>query len=109
RGKSFDTFCPLSEMVPASHVSDPQNLRLTTRLNGEVMQDASTSLMIFPVKTLISELSRGMTLMKGTVILTGTPAGVGAARTPPRFLKDGDVVEISIEGLGTLKNPVRHE
>jgi 2-keto-4-pentenoate hydratase/2-oxohepta-3-ene-1,7-dioic acid hydratase in catechol pathway len=109
RGKSFDTFCPLSAMTPASQIADPQSLRLTTTLNGEIMQDASTSQMIFPVATLIAELSRGMTLLKGTVILTGTPAGVGAARTPPRFLKHGDVVEIAIDGLGTLRNPVRHE
>lgn len=109
RGKSFDTFCPLSDMVPASRIADPQNLRLVTRLNGEVMQDANTSSMIFPVKMLIAELSRGMTLLRDTIILTGTPAGVGAARTPPRYLKDGDVVEVTIDGLGTLRNPVRHE
>lgn len=109
RGKSFDTFCPLSPTTPASKVADPQKLRIETRLNGEVMQDASTSSMIFPVQTLICELSRGMTLLKGTVILTGTPAGVGAARTPPRFLKAGDIVEVSITGLGSLRNPVRHE
>lgn len=107
RGKSFDTFCPMSEMTPRDQVADPQSLRITTKLNGEVMQDATTAQMIFPVKTLVAELSRGMTLLAGTVILTGTPAGVGAARTPPRFLRDGDVVEISIEALGTLRNPVR--
>jgi 2-keto-4-pentenoate hydratase/2-oxohepta-3-ene-1,7-dioic acid hydratase in catechol pathway len=109
RGKSFDTFCPMSRPVPTAKVPDPQSLRIVTKLNGEVMQDANTSQMIFPVATLIAELSRGMTLLAGTVILTGTPAGVGAARTPPRFLKDGDVVEIIIDGLGTLRNPVRHE
>lgn len=109
RGKSFDTFCPLSDMVPAAKVADPQSLRIITKLNGEVMQDANTSQMIFPVETLIAELSRGITLLKGTVILTGTPAGVGAARTPPRFLRDGDVVEITIDGIGTLRNPIKHE
>lgn len=109
RGKSFDTFCPLSPPTPVSKIPDPQKLRIETRLNGEVMQDASTSSMIFPVRTLIAELSRGLTLLKGTVILTGTPAGVGAARTPPRFLKAGDIVEVSITGLGSLRNPVRHE
>lgn len=109
RGKSFDTFCPLSSVTAAKSVPDPQALRIVTRLNGEVMQDASTSLMLFPVARLIAELSKGMTLLGGTVILTGTPAGVGAARTPPRFLRSGDVVEISIDGLGTLRNPVRHE
>jgi len=106
RGKSFDTFCPLSEPVPAERVPDPQALRLVTRLNGDIVQEADTSLMLFPVATLIAELSRGMTLRAGTVLLTGTPAGVGAAQDPPRFLRAGDVVEITIDGLGTLRNPV---
>jgi 2-keto-4-pentenoate hydratase/2-oxohepta-3-ene-1,7-dioic acid hydratase in catechol pathway len=106
RGKSFDGFCPLSERVPARQISDPQDLRIVTTLNGEVMQDASTSEMIFPAAHLVAELSAGMTLLAGTVILTGTPAGVGTARQPPRFLRDGDVIEISITGLGTLRNPV---
>lgn len=109
RGKSFDTFCPLSPFTPRDRIPDPQKLRIETRLNGEVMQDASTSAMIFPVRTIVSELSRGMTLLRGTVILTGTPAGVGAARTPPRFLKTGDVIEVAITGMGSLRNPVKHE
>lgn len=109
RGKSFDTFCPLSDAVPAARVGDPQSLRLVTKLNGQVMQDANTSSMIFPVARLIAELSSGMTLLEGTIMLTGTPAGVGAARTPPRFLRAGDVVEITIDKLGTLRNPVQHE
>jgi 2-keto-4-pentenoate hydratase/2-oxohepta-3-ene-1,7-dioic acid hydratase in catechol pathway len=109
RGKSFDTFCPLGEPVPARRIGDPQSLILTTRLNGEVVQHASTAEMIFPVAALLAELSRGMTLLPGTVILTGTPAGVGAARTPPRFLADGDVIEVEISGLGVLRNPVRGE
>ncbi|MEE4301101.1 MAG: fumarylacetoacetate hydrolase family protein [Pseudomonadales bacterium] len=109
RGKSFDTFCPIGDLVPASDVPDVQQLRLVTRLNGEVVQEASTSLMLHPVATLIAELSRGMTILAGTVILTGTPAGVGAGRTPPRFLKDGDVVEVEIEHVGLLRNPVRDE
>jgi 2-keto-4-pentenoate hydratase/2-oxohepta-3-ene-1,7-dioic acid hydratase in catechol pathway len=71
------------------------------------MQQANTADMIFPVPMLIAELSRGTTLLAGTVLLTGTPAGVGAARTPPRFLREGDVVEITIECVGTLRNPVR--
>jgi len=108
RGKSFDTFCPLSDPVPVTKVANPQNLRLVTKLNGEVMQDSNTSMMIFPIRRLIAELSTGTTLLAGTVILTGTPAGVGAARTPPRFLKSGDVVEITIDQLGTLRNPVTH-
>lgn len=109
RGKSFDTFCPLSPVIPRHEVPDPQGLRLMTRLNGEIVQDSSTSQMIFSVPRLVAELSRGMTLLAGTIILTGTPAGVGAARTPPRFLREGDVVEVTIEGLGVLRNPVRHE
>jgi 2-keto-4-pentenoate hydratase/2-oxohepta-3-ene-1,7-dioic acid hydratase in catechol pathway len=109
RGKSFDTFCPLSKPVPAAKVPDPQRLRLITRLNGDVMQDASTGDMLFPVSRLIAELSRGMTILAGTVILTGTPAGVGAARRPPRFLRAGDVVEVTIDGVGRLRNPVTHE
>jgi 2-keto-4-pentenoate hydratase/2-oxohepta-3-ene-1,7-dioic acid hydratase in catechol pathway len=108
RGKSFDTFCPMSDIVPRAMISDPQKLRIVTKLNGEIMQDANTSQMIFPVAQLVADLSRGMTLLASTVILTGTPAGVGAARTPPRFLRDGDVVEITIDNLGTLRNPVRH-
>jgi 2-keto-4-pentenoate hydratase/2-oxohepta-3-ene-1,7-dioic acid hydratase in catechol pathway len=107
RGKSFDTFCPLTPPVPASSVPDPQNLRLRTSLCGAIMQEASTADMIFSVAALIAELSRGITLLRGTVILTGTPSGVGAARTPPRFLKEGDIVEITIEGVGTLRNPIR--
>jgi len=106
RGKSFDTFCPIGAITPAANVPDPQNLRLITRLNGEVMQDAKTSTMIFTVAHLIADLSRGMTLLKGSVILSGTPSGVGSARKPPRFLKDGDVVEVEIEGVGRVRNPV---
>lgn len=111
RGKSFDTFCPLGPRVTrASAVRDPQGLRLTTTVSGEVMQDGRTADMLFPVATLIAELSRGTTLLPGTVILTGTPAGVGAGRTPPRFLRAGDEVRVSITGegvdLGTLVSPV---
>jgi 2-keto-4-pentenoate hydratase/2-oxohepta-3-ene-1,7-dioic acid hydratase in catechol pathway len=106
RGKSFDTFCPLGPVVPAAEVGDPQSLAIRTRLNGVVMQQSTTALMLFPVATLVAELSRGMTLLAGTVILTGTPAGVGAARRPPVFLKHGDVVEVEIERVGTLRNPV---
>jgi len=106
RGKSFDTFCPLSPWRDASEVQNPQALRLVTTLNGEVVQDAVTSQMIFPVARLIAELSRGMTLLAGTVILTGTPAGVGAGRTPPRFLRDGDEVVVEISGVGVLRNRV---
>lgn len=109
RGKSFDTFCPIGAVRSADEVGDPSGLLLTTRLNGEVVQSSSTALMIFPVPRIVAELSRGTTLLPGTVILTGTPAGVGAGRTPPRFLQDGDVVEIEIERVGTLRNPVRED
>jgi 2-keto-4-pentenoate hydratase/2-oxohepta-3-ene-1,7-dioic acid hydratase in catechol pathway len=112
RGKSFDSFCPLGPTVtPAGEVLDPQALRLTTMVSGEVMQDGSTADMLFPVATLIAELSRGATLLPGTVILTGTPSGVGAGRNPPRFLRPGDEVRVSITGgsvdLGTLVNAVK--
>ena len=107
RGKSFDSFCPLGEPTPISAIADPQNLVLTTRLNGEVVQQANTATMIFSVARLIADLSQGTTLLAGSVILTGTPAGVGAGRKPPRFLRDGDQVEVEISGVGRLSNPVR--
>lgn len=107
RGKSFDTFCPLGpRVVPAHEIADPQRLRILCRLNGETMQDDSTANMIFPVRALIADLSRGATLLPGTVILTGTPSGVGMARKPPRYLRDGDFVEIEVEGIGVLRNRV---
>ncbi|GMV26566.1 MAG: 2-hydroxyhepta-2,4-diene-1,7-dioate isomerase [Phycisphaerae bacterium] len=108
RGKGFDTFCPLGpEVVPAEKIPDPQALRVLCRVNGQVMQDAPTSQMIFTVATLISECSRGTTLLPGTVIMTGTPGGVGMARKPPVYLKRGDVVEVEIAGIGVLRNTVR--
>jgi 2-keto-4-pentenoate hydratase/2-oxohepta-3-ene-1,7-dioic acid hydratase in catechol pathway len=107
RGKSFDTFCPLGpELVTAAELPDPQNLRLTCELNGKVMQDANTSDMIFPVAELIAYLSTGTTLLPGSVILTGTPSGVGFTRKPPVFMMPGDTVAVSVEGIGTLSNPV---
>ncbi|CAE7712192.1 yisK, partial [Symbiodinium necroappetens] len=116
RGKSFDTFCPLSPKVaPASEVGDPSKLTLTTTVSGERMQHASTGAMTFQPAFLVAELSRGTTLPAGTLILTGTPSGVGASRTPPRFLRDGDTVEITIgterdpELVGRLVNAVRDE
>lgn len=109
RGKSFDTFCPLGPVVLP--IGDLQksvgDLRLTTRLNGEVMQDDTTASMIFPVAELVAEISRGTTLLPGTVILTGTPSGVGMARSPQVFLSEGDTIEVEIEGIGTLLNPVQ--
>ncbi len=110
RGKGFDTFCPIGPtLVLAKDIADPQNLRLTTKVNGQVMQDSNTKEMIFSIANLVSDLSRGTTLLPGTLILTGTPSGVGFARTPPIFLKDGDNVEISIDKVGTLVNKVRFE
>jgi len=105
--KSFDTFCPLGpEVVSLDEVDLEAGLPLETRVNGELMQSANTSELVFDVPALIAWISQGLTLEPGDVILTGTPAGVGAARTPPRWLNNGDIVEISIGGLGTLRNPV---
>ena len=110
RGKSFDTFCPLGpELVTADELQDPQNLSLSCVLNGKVMQDASTSDMIFPVAELVAYLSTGATLLPGSVILTGTPSGVGFTRKPPVFLMPGDTVEVTVEGIGTLRNPVESQ
>ncbi len=110
RSKSIDTFCPLGPyLVTADEVPDPQDLSIRSVVNGEVMQDSTTSNMIFTVAELISFLSTGMTLMPGDVIATGTPAGVGFVRDPKVFLKPGDEVTIEIEGLGTLTNPVEAE
>jgi 2-keto-4-pentenoate hydratase/2-oxohepta-3-ene-1,7-dioic acid hydratase in catechol pathway len=107
RGKSFDTFCPLGpELVTKDLVPDPQQLRLQCFLNGELMQDANTADMIFSVAELIEYLSSGMTLLPGTVIMSGTPSGVGFARQPPVYLKPGDNLELKIDNLGTLRNPV---
>ncbi len=110
RGKSFDTFAPLGPcLVTRDDVPDPNALRLRTTVSGETMQDCSTSDMIFDVATLLEFLSGSTTLLPGTVILTGTPHGVGMARQPPRFLRSGDVVSIEIEGIGKLSNAVEEE
>ena len=104
RGKSFDTFAPLGPWIETE--LDPDQANIRTRLNGQVMQDSNTSDLIFSCRELISYVSRAMTLLPGTVIMTGTPSGVGFARKPPVFLKPGDVVEIEVEGVGTLSNEV---
>ncbi|MBM4142428.1 MAG: fumarylacetoacetate hydrolase family protein [Lentisphaerae bacterium] len=107
RAKSFETFCPIGPWLETD--LNPLNVRVQGRLNGQTMQDASTSLMIFSIPFLISHLSRGMTLLPGTLLLTGTPAGVGFARKPPVYLKPGDVFEVEVEGIGVLRNPIRGE
>ncbi len=107
RGKGFDSFCPLGpNLVTADEIPDPQNLRIRCLVNGEIMQDGNTSDMIFPIAELISELSRDTTITPGSVILTGTPPGVGVARTPPVFLSSGDIVSVEIEKIGQLVNTV---
>jgi len=104
-GKSYDTFCPLGPaIVTLDELPDPLNLRISCKINGEVMQDASTSDMVVDVPNLVELLSSVMTLRAGDVCLTGTPAGVGVARTPPVFLRAGDVIETEIEGVGVLRN-----
>lgn len=111
RGKFFDTFAPLGPcLVTPDELPDPNALRIATVLGGERVQDWNTSDMIFPVREIIAHLSGSTTLPAGTVILTGTPHGVGMARKPePRWLRPGDTVSIEIEGIGTLTNPVEEE
>jgi 2-keto-4-pentenoate hydratase/2-oxohepta-3-ene-1,7-dioic acid hydratase in catechol pathway len=107
RAKGFDTFCPLgAQLVPVSELGDGSGLRVVQRLNGEVLQDGSTSDLIFDVPFLVSYISAVFTLEPGDLILTGTPPGVGWARDPKVSLEDGDVVEVEVEGIGTLRNPV---
>lgn len=110
RGKTFDTFCPLGPvLVTADELPDPNRLAIRTVLNGQIMQDWNTRDMIFDVPALIEFLSGSTTLLPGTVILTGTPHGVGMARKPPVWLQAGDTVSVTIEGIGTLSNPVVEE
>ena len=104
RAKSLDTFCPLGPRVV--EIDDPQNLKLVTRVNGEVKQDSNTSEMIFSVAELVSFCSHSFTLDPGDVIVTGTPWGCGEFMEPKQSLKHGDVVECEIEGIGVLRNPV---
>jgi 2-keto-4-pentenoate hydratase/2-oxohepta-3-ene-1,7-dioic acid hydratase in catechol pathway len=110
QAKSFDTFCPLGPvLVTRDEIPNPNALRIKTILNGQVMQDWNTDDMIFDVPRLIEFLSGGKTLLPGTVILTGTPHGVGFARKPPVFMKAGDTVSVEIEKIGTLTNPIVNE
>jgi 2-keto-4-pentenoate hydratase/2-oxohepta-3-ene-1,7-dioic acid hydratase in catechol pathway len=107
RGKSPDTFCPVGpRLVPRIEVSDPHALRIRTLVNGEVLQDSTTANLIFGVDEIIAYASQTSTLEQGDLILTGTPAGVGVFRDPPRLLQPGDEVTVEIEGLGALTNPV---
>jgi 2-keto-4-pentenoate hydratase/2-oxohepta-3-ene-1,7-dioic acid hydratase in catechol pathway len=107
RAKGFDTFCPLSEsIVPVSELGDGSGLRVVQRLNGEVLQDGNTGDLIFSVPFLVSYLSNTFTLEPGDLILTGTPPGVGWARDPKVKLNPGDTVEVEVEGVGVLSNPV---
>ena len=107
RGKSFDTFCPLGPWIETD--LDTSNLAISSRLNGQVMQHSDTSHLIFSCAQLVSFISTVATLRPGTVIMTGTPEGVGSKRTPPVYLGAGDLIEIEIEGIGTLANRVVKE
>ena len=110
RGKSCDTFAPMGEYVAtADEIRDPHNLRIRFRLNGETLQDSSTDQLIFKIPELIEFLTASITLEPGDVVATGTPPGVGFARKPPVFMKDGDRAEVEIEGLGVLSNTVSSE
>ena len=108
RGKSFDTFCPIGPyIVTREEVPNPQNLRIRAILNGNTLQDANTKEMINGVAKIIEFVTQGITLMPGDIITTGTPAGVGHFRNPPIYLKPGDTIEVEVEGLGRLTNPVK--
>ena len=107
KGKSLDGSCPMGPMiVTADEIGDPHNLRLSLRVNGETMQDSNTSDLVFNIPTLLAVLSRGMTLEAGDILATGTPSGVGMGRTPPTYLRPGDVMEAEIEKIGVLRNRV---
>jgi 2-keto-4-pentenoate hydratase/2-oxohepta-3-ene-1,7-dioic acid hydratase in catechol pathway len=107
KGKSFDTHCPLGPwIVTADEIPDPQVLRIGSRIGGQTMQDSNTKHMVFGVARILAELSVGVTLQPGDVVLTGTPSGVGDGRTPPRYLKVGEVMEMWVEPIGVLRNKV---
>jgi 2-keto-4-pentenoate hydratase/2-oxohepta-3-ene-1,7-dioic acid hydratase in catechol pathway len=107
RGKSLDTFCPIGPRIVPRDELDAADLRIQQRLNGEVLQDSRTSRLIFDVPTLVSYVSAAITLERGDLILTGTPEGVGVFREPKVTLAPGDVVEVEIDGIGILRNPVQ--
>jgi 2-keto-4-pentenoate hydratase/2-oxohepta-3-ene-1,7-dioic acid hydratase in catechol pathway len=106
RGKSVDTFCPVGALVPRDEVPDPHDLRIRAIVSGEVLQDSTTANLVFGVDEIIAHASQVVTLEPGDLILTGTPAGVGIFRDPPRLLEPGDEVTIEIERVGSLTNPV---
>ncbi len=107
KGKSIDGYCPMGPwIVTADEIKDPQQLEVSLRVNGITKQEGNTSMMIFPIRTIIAILSQGMTLEPGDIIATGTPSGVGFVRNPPEFLKAGDVMETEVEGIGILRNLV---
>lgn len=107
KGKSHDGFCPAGPaVIPAVEVADPQDLRIWSKVNGEIRQESSTGDMIFGVRELVSYISQFMTLLPGDVIATGTPGGVGAGMKPPQFLKVGDVVEMGVEGIGEIRQEI---
>jgi 2-keto-4-pentenoate hydratase/2-oxohepta-3-ene-1,7-dioic acid hydratase in catechol pathway len=105
-GKTLDTFAPCGPCLVIDEIDDPQNLRISTRINGQTLQQSNTQNMIFPVAETIAYISQLLTLEPGDIIATGTPEGVGFKRNPPIFLQHGDIVEVEIEGIGTLRNPV---
>lgn len=107
RGKSFDSFAPIGPFVETEY--DPSDMRVQFRLNGRTMQNLTTKDMMFDVPTIVSYLSKQMTLLPGTIIMTGTPPGVGFSRKPPVFMRPGDKAEVDIEGLGVLENIVEME
>jgi len=108
KGKTLDNSCPIGPwIVDTGEIGDPQALDIALRVNGEVKQSANTAAMIFNLRRIIASLSHGLTLEPGDVIATGTPEGVGFARTPPEFLKDGDVMEVEVQNIGILRSPVR--
>ena len=107
KGKSMDTFCPLGPcIVPQRFIGKGQDLRITLRINGETRQDSNTAMMIFDIPTIVEQLSLGLTLEVGDLIMTGTPSGNALMMTPPAWLRPGDVIESEIAGIGILRNTI---